>query len=362
MIVRDDDEEPIDSGSDDGFGGEGGDDSDDDESRPESLPDLLVPARKFRSENDDLDCSEVSESAAAKGSSGSYVPAVEGVHEEEGEEEEDEEIDQEGLPEEIKEKTYLGEEGEVQLMKDLEKHDLADNHVALNSQGKACWREMPTDFHQTAIQEIEDCITASEGHKDQLFVGANLANVKVGNQGNKKEPDLVVWGKSRLKTCKGNRVRPITMQVAASNASRRMNPHVVFEFSWSNKLKTKEIPKFRRQMDEHDGALGAIALGFLIKAIPASGTSLPPEDDPSSIPICGFDVYEARPGNGKDVKAGHPNHKYRVDEIEDTFITISSGDLGDGDYANIDIPLQNIRDVLDEDLGVVFQRQAKSED
>ena len=120
--------------------------------------------------------------------------------------------------------------------------------------------------------------------------------------------------------------------------------------------------KFRRQMDEHDGALGAIEVGFLIKAIPVSGTKLPPEDDPSSIPVCGFDVYEARPGNGKDVIAGHPNHKYRVDEMEDTFITIPGSDLGDGDYSNIDFPLQKVRDVLDEDLGVVFQRQTKPED
>ncbi|CAB9506817.1 hypothetical protein SEMRO_280_G107010.1 [Seminavis robusta] len=293
--------------------------------------------------------------AVASSIPGLYPP------QETGEEEEEEEIDQEGLPEDIKENTYLGEEGEVQLIKDLEKHDLADNRIDL-SHGKAHWREIATDFHQSAIKEIEDYVKTSEGHKDRLYVDAILSNVKVGNQGNKKEPDLLVWGKSRLKACKGGRVRPITMQVAGSNARRRMNPHVVFEFSWSNKLKTKEIPKFRRQMDEHDGALGAIELGFLIKAIPVSGTKLPPEDNPSSIPVCGFDVYEARPGNGKGVKAGHPNHKYCVDEMEDTFITISGSDLGDGDYANIDIPLQKIRDVLDEDLGVVFQRQTKPED
>lgn len=95
-------------------------------------------------------------------------------------------------------------------------------------------------------------------------------------------------------------------------------------------------------------------------------SSLPLEhhyrDNPSSTPICGFDVYEARRGKGEDVKADQPNLKYRVDEMEDTFIAISNEDLGDGDYTNIFIPLQNIRDVLEEDLGVVFQRQAKRED
>lgn len=115
-------------------------------------------------------------------------------------------------------------------------------------------------------------------------------------------------------------------------------------------------------MDDHNEEIGTINLGFLLQVIPASGTSLPPNDNPSSNPICGFDVYEARHGKGKDVKADQPNLKYRVDEMEDTFIAISNEDLGDGDYTNIFIPLQNIRDVLEEDLGVVFQRQAKPED
>jgi len=47
--------------------------------------------------------------------------------------------------------------------------------------------------------------------------------------------------------------------------------------------------------------------------------------------------------------------------MEDTFVTILNEDLGDGDYPNIDMPLQNIRDVLEEDHGVFFQRQTNPE-
>ncbi|CAB9530449.1 hypothetical protein SEMRO_2887_G339400.1 [Seminavis robusta] len=64
-----------------------------------------------------------------------FSPAAEGSEgeEEEGEEGE-EELDQEGqLPKEIKEKVYLvGDEGELELIKDLEKHVLTDYKVDLD--------------------------------------------------------------------------------------------------------------------------------------------------------------------------------------------------------------------------------------
>lgn len=112
-------------------------------------------------------------------------------------------------------------------------------------------------------------------------------------------------------------------------------------------------------MDHHIDELGDIKCGFLIKSIPANGKkALPAEESPESIPLCGFDVYEARCGGGSGVKAGNPSIQYRVGGTEDVFITITSDDLGgdDDDYSEIQIPLVALRKEL-EDLGVLFEAE-----
>jgi hypothetical protein len=73
----------------------------------------------------------------------------------------------------------------------------------------------------------------------------------------------------------------------------------LIEFSWRNKLIEEEIPKFTLEINEHHESLGEIKVGFLIKTnIPTKGrTYYFPTFLDRSIPLCGFDVYELRPGN-----------------------------------------------------------------
>ena len=47
-----------------------------------------------------------------------------------------------------------------------------------------------------------------------------------------------------------------------------MNPHVIIEFSWTNKIETG-IWNLQQQITEHILALWVVKLGFLIKAKPA---------------------------------------------------------------------------------------------
>lgn len=151
-------------------------------------------------------------------------------------EEEEEELDQEAqLPKEIKEKVYLvGDDGELELIKDLEKHGLADYKVDLDCNGKARLRKVPTRMHQGMIATIQDIIMRSqEQDKDKLHAW-DLASVKVRMKGVKKDPDMAVWGNERLKMIR--RVKPKTMTVDGFEGPQDMNPHVIFEISWTNKL------------------------------------------------------------------------------------------------------------------------------
>ncbi|CAB9530450.1 hypothetical protein SEMRO_2887_G339410.1 [Seminavis robusta] len=146
---------------------------------------------------------------------------------------------------------------------------------------------MPTRMHQGMIATIQDIIMKfQEQDKDKLHAW-DIASVKVGMNGVKKDSDMAVWGNERLKMTR--RVKPKTMTVDGWEGPHDMNPHVIFEVSWTNKLKEEEIPKFRRQMDNHVGEVGEIKLGFLIKSIPANGKkALPTEESPGRFHFVGL--------------------------------------------------------------------------
>jgi hypothetical protein len=60
---------------------------------------------------------------------------------------------QEGLPEELyKNKTY---HHKSELWVDLERFELTDLHIVLNTEGFAVWREMPSSEHARAVDVIE---------------------------------------------------------------------------------------------------------------------------------------------------------------------------------------------------------------
>jgi hypothetical protein len=74
----------------------------------------------------------------------------------------------EGLPEELdKNKTY-GHESELRA--DLERFELTDLHVVLNTEGNAVWREMPSSEHRRAVDVIKNNCT--RGNKTGIWKSA----------------------------------------------------------------------------------------------------------------------------------------------------------------------------------------------
>jgi hypothetical protein len=77
---------------------------------------------------------------------------------------------QEGLPEEIKSKTYPSSDlitAEDELLNDLEKYFLLDSDtvIVINDEGKAVW-EMPTVFHQDTLQKLLKIVNNSSEEED----------------------------------------------------------------------------------------------------------------------------------------------------------------------------------------------------
>ena len=280
------------------------------------------------------------------------------------EEEEEEEFQQEGLPEEIKNRKYLDNDGnllEVELVKDIEKFGLEDCDIDLNSDGIAHWRMAPPRMHQEAVGAIDHCITVSQGEENDRLCTDQGFSVLIDLQGVKRDPDLAVWGKDRITTRSSGRLAPISKEVVGLG-SWRVNPHVIFEFSWSNDLEKDEIPKFREQMNQHLGELGKINLGFLIKTKSSKGKKYPREKNRGEIPIYGFDIYEARPSD--PVEPASPTYKYRVGDKEEVDLIVpgddlTNGDGSEGDYLDITIPIRVIREEI-ESIGVKFEKLAET--
>ena len=134
-----------------------------------------------------------------------------------------------------------------------------------------------------------------------------------------------------------------------------MNPNVVVEFSWRNKLVEEEIPKFMLEMNKHHESLGEIKVGFLIKTIRSKGTAVPTASD-RSIPLCGFDVYELRRGGGH-INPTEPTLRYRVSESENVFIGVTAEDLDSTE--GFQIPLGRIRDRLITEFELKFEKAEK---
>jgi hypothetical protein len=68
-----------------------------------------------------------------------------------------------------------------------------------------------------------------------------------------------------------------------------MNPNVIIEFSWTDKIEN-ELWKLQEQMTDYIKDLGTVNLGFLIKTIPVKEQKYPSWED-RSVPLAGFDVY-----------------------------------------------------------------------
>jgi hypothetical protein len=265
------------------------------------------------------------------------------------------EINQEGLPQEIRSKTYtpIGEAAaEADLVKDLETFGLIDDYkyIGLNSEGKAYIKETPTPFHEEAIEEIAEAV---DNKHAGVFAKTNF-EIKLYGGAIGKFPDLAIWGPQRVVTRASGKKKEKKKKVDEFPYEVSMNPHVIIEFSWRNKLIAEEIPKFALEMKDHHESLGEITVGFLIKTIPSKGTPFPTFLD-RSIPLCGFDVYELRRGQGPVIPT-EPTLRYRVNESENVFITVTGEDLGCPSTEGFQIPLGCIRDRLTTECELKFEK------
>ena len=199
-----------------------------------------------------------------------------------GELQEDEiEALQEGLPEAISEKIYMSTEetcAEEQLVEDLQEHGLLDNHkfIGLDNKGRAYFLEIATRFHEEAVDEIDSQILSqsvdSDGDDDSLQLLTHCAYpINIGRF--RKYPDLAIYGSERIVEGRG-KARVKMSKVERFDLPNPMNPNVIIEFSWSNKL-DQEISKLNLQMTDHEPSLGLVNVGYLIKAIPANAVQEP---------------------------------------------------------------------------------------
>lgn len=275
---------------------------------------------------------------------------------------------QEGLPEAISKKIYRSTEetcAEEQLVEDLREHGLLDSHkfIGLDKKGRAYFLEMATRFHEEAVDEIDSQILSqsvdSDGDDDSLQLLTRCA-YPINILRFRKYPDLAIYGSERI--VKGRGKTKVKMsRVERFDLPNPVNPNVIIEFSWSNKL-DQEISKLNLQMTDHEPSLGLVNVGYLIKAIPAKGKFCPTERD-FSIPVCGFDVYVARRDNPIPVNS-EPAFKYRVqneqhvgyDKEKDASIEIAGVDLGrSSSDPGVRISLSSIRDQLVGRCGLTFQ-------
>ena len=313
-----------------------------------SSSDLKTPKtkREKEEEGDSPESNTTAESALTLESQIRVVVLGEG-----GELDLEEKLNQEGLPEEIKSKTYSTE---ADLLKDLDAFGAGDNdrYISLNSKGQAHLK-MPTVFHAEALKSLKKHVERHGPRELALDLSSKITLV----DGADKYPDLAIWGPERAEDNEAK-----MMSKGSQDPRVPMNPHVIIEFSWKNDLESDEKPKFRAQLSCHDELRGIIKVGFLIKTIGAKGVrALPNEkDDGETIadnPICGFDVYELR--HGEDSNLSEPTLQYRVGEREDACIAITGNDLGNGELAGIQIPLSCIRDKL-EFMRLKFAKQVKA--
>uniref|UniRef100_A0A7S2U7U8 Uncharacterized protein n=1 Tax=Attheya septentrionalis TaxID=420275 RepID=A0A7S2U7U8_9STRA len=86
---------------------------------------------------------------------------------------------QEGLPEEIKLKTYPSSNlvsADEELFEDLKKHCLldSDKFIVINEDGKAVW-SMPTVFHRYALRKLLQIVNKCSVEENPLDVQADIS-------------------------------------------------------------------------------------------------------------------------------------------------------------------------------------------
>jgi len=267
---------------------------------------------------------------------------------------------QEGLPEEIKRKTYPSSNlvsAEDELFEDLKEHSLEDSDkvVVINEDGKAIWA-MPTVFHQYVLQKLLQIVNKCSEEENPLLAQADIPLLVDKKTKRCRHPDVSIWGPGRLEVEEDGDAGQKFISVEGMPGECAMNPNVIIEFSWTNRIEN-ELWKLQEQMKEYVEDLGTVNLGLLVKAIPVKGKKCPSLED-LSVPLTGFDVYCFRSRETTDTTP-EPILKYRLGTDEaTTVIEISGRDLGRRDPAEaVRIPLSAIRRVC-EKWGLKFKAEA----
>jgi hypothetical protein len=151
---------------------------------------------------------------------------------------------------------------------------------------------------------------------------------------------FAIWGPDRVDEDGG--------AVGNTDLGKTVNPHVIFKFSWGNKLEDEKLAV--DDMSLYAGVRDYAALGrpnvtYLIKAKRKG------EPNPAvKSPVHGFDVYEVRQGE----RIANPTLTYVIGGDEDVAIEVAPGDMGLPLGTNpFSLSLAAIRRAM-ERVGVVF--------
>jgi hypothetical protein len=249
---------------------------------------------------------------------------------------------------------------EEELFQDLKKHCLLDSDkvIVINEDGKAVW-SMPTVFHQDALQKLLNIVNKCSEEENPLLAQADIPLFVDKKTKRCRHPDVSIWGPGRLEVEEDGDFNRRFISIDGFPGENSMNPHVIIEFSWTNKIENA-LWKLQEQMTDYIKDLGTVNLGFLIKAIPVKGKKCPSAED-RSVPLAGFDVYRFRSCETFDTTP-EPILKYRVgtNEATSVVIEISGRDLGrrNPEVAEaVRIPLSAIRRVC-EKWGLKFEAEA----
>jgi len=259
------------------------------------------------------------------------------------------EVSQESLPSELK-GTLYNDEGE--LWEAQQKIGLSDLQIVLDSEGCAVWREMPDTKHNAGVDVILDEFEKWKQEQGAVLLGKKGADVFVSQsfERNKKRcPDFAIWGPDRLK--ERGRVR------GNADLEKVMNPHVMFQFSWGNKIEGEkhavdDMPMFAGWDDL--ASLGRPNVLYFIKVKQKGDPNNP---QPNS-PVNGFAVCEVRRG---ELVGTDPTFTCPVGENEDVTIEVAPEDIWVATRCQpFLISLSEIRAEM-EDVSVVFEAENRDE-
>ena len=147
------------------------------------------------------------------------------------------------MPEEVKTKTYPSDiaAAEDELFEDLKKHSLLDSDkvIVVNQEGKAVWA-MPTVFHQDALQKLLRVINKHSDQEDPLLAQADIPLLIDKKKGKYRHPDVAIWGQGRLEAeDEDGEFDRKYISIDEFPGENSMNPHVIIEFSWTNKIEVE---------------------------------------------------------------------------------------------------------------------------